>query len=89
MNAAVSRSADDSMTLHHAALYVSDLAKTRDFYSGVLGMEEIPRPADFTFPGAYFRRDGAEVHVVVETDLSRRPGRVCRRADVLPRRGDG
>jgi catechol 2,3-dioxygenase-like lactoylglutathione lyase family enzyme len=71
MNAAVSRSADDSMTLHHAALYVSDLAKTRDFYSGVLGMEEIPRPADFTFPGAYFRRDGAEVHVVVETEPDR------------------
>ncbi len=62
---------DDSMSLHHAALYVSDLDQTRDFYTHVLGMEEIDRPADFTFPGAYFRRGGAEVHVVVETEPHR------------------
>jgi glyoxylase I family protein len=63
--------ADDTMTLHHAALYVSDLEKTRDFYTGVLGMKEIARPVDFTFPGAYFKRGGAEVHVVVESEPDR------------------
>lgn len=62
-----SASTDTTMTLHHAGLYVSDLGKTRDFYTGVLGMEEIARPVDFTFPGAYFKKGGAEVHVVVET----------------------
>ena len=71
MTAAESPSAADTMTLHHAALYVSDLDKTRDFYTGILGMEEIDRPADFTFPGAYFKRGGAEVHVVVETEPNR------------------
>jgi catechol 2,3-dioxygenase-like lactoylglutathione lyase family enzyme len=62
---------DDTMTLHHAGLYVSDLEKTRDFYTGVLGMKEIARPVDFTFPGAYVKRGGAEVHVVVEIEPDR------------------
>ena len=42
--------ADADVTLHHVALYVSDPAATRRFYRDVLGMEEIARPADFTFP---------------------------------------
>jgi glyoxylase I family protein len=62
---------DQHVTLHHVALYVSDLEATRHFYRDVLGMKEISRPADFTFPGAYFRLGTAEVHVVVETE----PGR--------------
>ena len=63
----------DLVTLHHVALYVSDLDRTRSFYCNVLGMYEISRPADFTFPGAYFKRGAAEVHVVVETT----PGRTA------------
>jgi catechol 2,3-dioxygenase-like lactoylglutathione lyase family enzyme len=63
----------DPVTLHHVALYVSDLDRTRAFYCDVLGMHEISRPADFTFPGAYFKRGTAEVHVVVEST----PGRTA------------
>ena len=59
---------DPDVSLHHVALYVSDLESTRRFYRNALGMEEIARPADFTFPGAYFRLGTAEVHVVVETE---------------------
>jgi catechol 2,3-dioxygenase-like lactoylglutathione lyase family enzyme len=62
---------DPDVSLHHVALYVSDLASTRRFYRNALGMEEIARPADFTFPGAYFRLGTAEVHVVVETEAGR------------------
>jgi|SRR6188472_2022276 glyoxylase I family protein len=62
---------DPDVTLHHVALYVSDLELTRRFYRNALGMEEIARPADFTFPGAYFRLGTAEVHVVVETEAGR------------------
>jgi glyoxylase I family protein len=61
----------DPVTLHHVALYVSDLDSTRTYYCNELGMDEISRPADFTFSGAYFKRGTAEVHVVVETT----PGR--------------
>jgi len=60
-----------AVSLHHVALYVSDLEKTRKFYTEVIGMEEVPRPADFVFPGAYFRLGTAEVHVVVETEHGR------------------
>ena len=63
--------ADSGVILHHVALYVSDLEATKRFYCAALGMEEIPRPKDFTFPGAYFRLGSAEVHVVVETELGR------------------
>ena len=62
---------DPDVRLHHVALYVSDLESTRRFYRSALGMKEIARPADFTFPGAYFRLGTAEVHVVVETEAGR------------------
>lgn len=71
MTTSAPRLSPNSVLIHHVALYVSDLEATRAFYTGVLGMEEIARPADFTFPGAYFRLGSVEIHVVVETE----PGR--------------
>jgi catechol-2,3-dioxygenase len=38
--------------LDHAALLVKDVERSRRFYGQVLGMEEVPRPSNFTFPGA-------------------------------------
>ncbi|BAK34255.1 hypothetical protein MLP_12410 [Microlunatus phosphovorus NM-1] len=58
--------------LHHAAFVVSDLDRTRDFYLAVLGFEEIHRPTNFVFRGAYFRLGEAEIHVVEE----KTPGRL-------------
>jgi lactoylglutathione lyase len=40
--------------LNHTALHVSNVERSRDFYSRVLKLEAIPRPA-FDFPGAWFR----------------------------------
>ena len=57
--------------LHHVAFVVSDLERTRDFYVNVLGFEEIIRPTDFVFHGAYFRLGDAEVHVVREKTPAR------------------
>ena len=52
-------------TLHHVAVSVSDLARARQFYSGVLGLEEIARPA-FPFDGAWYRvGTGHELHLIV------------------------
>ena len=67
--------------LHHGGLYVSDLEATRDFYVRVLGFEEIPRPASFKFPGAWFRSGTAEIHATVELE----PGRVGEFAVIAPR----
>lgn len=58
--------------VHHVAFVVSDLEATRDFYVSVLGFDEIHRPTDFIFKGAYFRLNGAEIHVVQE----KTPGRL-------------
>jgi glyoxylase I family protein len=63
---------DRGAHLHHVALVVSDLDRTRAFYVDVLGFEEIRRPTDFVFHGAYFRLGDAEIHVVRE----KTPGRL-------------
>ncbi len=38
--------------LHHVSLVVSNTEKSLEFYSGVLGLEQIERP-DLGFPGAW------------------------------------
>ncbi len=52
-------------------LLVSDVEASRRFYGGVLGMEEARRPGNFHFPGAWFRKGSAEVHLIGESE----PGR--------------
>src|SRR6184192_2023707 len=59
--------------LDHAALLVKDVERSRHFYGQVLGMQEIPRPSNFDFPGAWFRQEGAEVHIIGEAE----PGRAA------------
>ena len=39
--------------LSHVSITVTDVTNARDFYTGVLGLEEIPRPA-FDFPGIWY-----------------------------------
>ena len=58
-------------SLDHAALFVSDVERSRYFYGQVLGMEEIPRPSNFAFPGAWFRKGRAEVHLIGADDPKR------------------
>jgi glyoxylase I family protein len=36
----------------HVSITVTDVAKAREFYSGLLGLQEIARPA-FDFPGIW------------------------------------
>jgi len=50
--------------LNHIALYVTDVTRSTEFYSHVLQLEPIPRPA-FTFPGAWFRLGTSqELHLI-------------------------
>ena len=51
--------------LDHVAVVSDDLAKSRAFYGGVLGMREVPRPA-FSFGGLWFEAGGTLVHVIEE-----------------------
>jgi catechol 2,3-dioxygenase-like lactoylglutathione lyase family enzyme len=59
--------------LDHAALLVKDVERSRRFYGQVLGMVEVPRPSNFNFPGAWFRKGSAEIHLIGEAE----PGRAA------------
>jgi glyoxylase I family protein len=51
--------------IHHVALTVTDLDRSRKFYREVLSLLEIPRPP-FNFPGAWFQLGATQhVHLIV------------------------
>jgi len=52
-------------SLHHVGIAVTDLARSRHFYTTVLCLEEIPRP-DFDFDGAWFRVGDQQIHLIVQ-----------------------
>src|ERR671919_1546946 len=54
------------MRIQHVGLVVSDLERSRRFYADALGLEEVPRPSNFTFDGAWFRFGGTELHLLAE-----------------------
>jgi lactoylglutathione lyase len=55
--------------LNHAAIHVADVEKSVDFYSRVLQLETLPRPA-FDFPGAWFRLGTQqELHLLGDREL--------------------
>ena len=48
---------------HHVSFSVSDLERSRQFYEGILGLEQKPRP-DFGFPGVWYQAGSCEVHLI-------------------------
>ncbi len=55
--------------IDHVTLVVRDVEASRKFYVGLLGMEEVPRPA-FTFGGAWFRAGSTLIHLIEQHELS-------------------
>ncbi|MEX2222067.1 MAG: VOC family protein [Candidatus Rokuibacteriota bacterium] len=57
--------------LSHVSITVTDVTKARDFYTGVLGFPEIPRPA-FDFPGIWYSLGGdLQLHIILNDQLVR------------------
>ena len=54
------------MRIQHVGLVVSDLDRSRRFYADALGLEEVARPPNFNFDGAWFRFGGTEIHLLAE-----------------------
>ena len=52
----------DFVSLHHVAINVTNLEKSRQFYRDVLGLQEIARPP-FNFPGVWYQVGGPGQHV--------------------------
>ena len=54
--------------LNHIAVCVTDVERSKRFYSGVLGLKEIPRPP-FPFAGAWYElADGRQFHLIVHAN---------------------
>jgi glyoxylase I family protein len=65
----------DIQLVHHVALTVTDLERSRRFYREILGLQEIPRPP-FNFPGAWFALSGGQqLHLIVHTNPTFRTGK--------------
>ncbi len=55
--------------IDHVTLIVKDLDRSRDFYVGLLGMQEVPRPG-FSFDGSWFQAGATQIHLILEHDQS-------------------
>ena len=58
------------MRIQHVGLVVSDVERSRRFYSEALGLEEVARPPNFTFAGAWFRFGEHELHLLAASDTT-------------------
>ena len=54
--------------LNHASVRIDDLARSRAFYEGLLGLELAARP-DLGFPGAWYALGGAQLHLIQSPKL--------------------
>jgi catechol 2,3-dioxygenase-like lactoylglutathione lyase family enzyme len=52
--------------LDHVTIVVKDLDASARFYVGLLGMDEVPRPA-FGFPGRWFQAGRTQIHLNLES----------------------
>ncbi|MDB5354976.1 MAG: bleomycin resistance protein [Phycisphaerales bacterium] len=50
--------------IEHVAIDVTDVARAKAFYGGVLGLKEILRPESFTFGGAWYQVGPEVLHLV-------------------------
>ncbi|GAE28043.1 hypothetical protein JCM9140_4231 [Halalkalibacter wakoensis JCM 9140] len=61
--------------LHHVSLPVSDLQRSIAFYSDILCLKKIERPA-FDFEGAWYEIGEGQLHLIVDEGMPDQPERV-------------
>ena len=68
------------LKLHHVSFAIQDLERAKQFFGGVLGLEEISRPA-FRFPGAWYALGDRQLHLIQSPDPEADRQRRINRAD--------
>jgi catechol 2,3-dioxygenase-like lactoylglutathione lyase family enzyme len=64
-------SRNESMTalrIDHCTLIVTDVAKARAFYGGLLGLKEIPPPKEFDFIAVWFDLGEHYLHLILKPE---------------------
>ena len=70
-------------TAHHTSFPVRDLQRSQQFYGGVLGLIEIPRPDIFGLGGAWYDAGPIELHLIevaADADVGAQPPTIDPRA---------
>ena len=49
--------------LHHTSIRVADFERSRAFYEGLLGMQQVSRP-DLGFPGGWYGLGDGQLHLI-------------------------
>ena len=57
--------------LDHCGLLVADAQRAREFYVDGLGLTEVPRPANFDFPGLWVAVGDQQLHIIGEAETGR------------------
>lgn len=52
------------LRMDHVAVDVTDVSRAKQFYGGLIGLKELPRPASFDFPGAWYELSNIVLHLV-------------------------
>ena len=68
-------------SLHHVSIPVTDLDRSKKFYSEVLCLQEIERPP-FNFPGAWYQVGEGHIHLIVHTKSTFREGKELDSRDI-------
>ena len=68
------------LKLHHVSFAIQDLERAKQFFGGVLGLEEISRPA-FRFPGVWYALGDRQLHLIQSPDPEADRQRRINRAD--------
>jgi catechol 2,3-dioxygenase-like lactoylglutathione lyase family enzyme len=50
--------------IDHCSVIVTDVARSRAFYGGVLGLKEIPAPKEFDFVAIWYDLGGTYIHLL-------------------------
>jgi catechol 2,3-dioxygenase-like lactoylglutathione lyase family enzyme len=52
--------------LDHCSVLITDVARSRGFYAGLLGLREIPKPKTFDFVALWFDLGGQQLHLLLK-----------------------